>query len=122
LDTIPAIVPYVFPDSALVARWREKLGPVQGVRIGINCHGREGDITTRRRDIPLDQFTSLAQIPGVRLINLQKGSSQKESTAACDHLQIIDLGDDGPGAGGPEAGYRPGCCLSDKWRVQAMAR
>jgi tetratricopeptide (TPR) repeat protein len=93
LDTIPATIPYVFPDPALVARWREKLSPMQGLRIGINWHGREGDIATRRRDIPLAQFALLAQVPGVRLINLQRGSGQTELAAARDRLPIVDLGD-----------------------------
>src|SRR5207344_3446125 len=66
LDTIPIVVPYLFADAGLVAQWQAQLAEVQGFRIGINWRGRTGSGAYRQRDIPLDCFASLAQIPGVR--------------------------------------------------------
>ena len=39
LDTIPAPIPYLRADPESVARWREKLGPVQRRRIGVVWSG-----------------------------------------------------------------------------------
>jgi tetratricopeptide (TPR) repeat protein len=99
-ETIPAAVPYLFAKPELVFQWRTRLKECHGFRIGINWHGRAGTHTSRRRDIPLALFQSLAQIPGVQLISIQKGGGQNEIAAANrgaavaqDRGQIIELGD-----------------------------
>jgi hypothetical protein len=74
LDTIPNCVPYVFADPTLIAEWHEKLADVRGYRVGINWHGRVGQLESRKRDVPLSCFARLAELPGVRLISLQKGN------------------------------------------------
>jgi Flp pilus assembly protein TadD len=101
LDTIPAKVPYVFADPALVDEWREKLSGIDGFRIGINWHGRGGQGSFRLRDIPLDHFAALTNIRGVRLISLQKGDGREELKGAAGRLPIVDLGEDVDGAHGP---------------------
>jgi tetratricopeptide (TPR) repeat protein len=101
VDTIPANVPYLKADAALVAQWREKLTAINGLRIGINWQGRGGRGDYRQRDIPLECFASLAQVPGVRLISLQKGprvgaADQGVATfelAGEGQPGILDLGD-----------------------------
>ena len=90
LETIPHNVPYLFADPTLVTRWREKLSSITGLRIGINWHGREGHLLAQRRDLPLDRLAALGQVPGVRLISLQKGAGQNELA----RHSILHLGDD----------------------------
>jgi hypothetical protein len=92
LQTIPAKIPYLFADEALVGQWRTKLEGVRGFRIGINWHGREGHTDAKRRDIPLSHFAALSQTPGVRLISLQKGSGENEVAAAGMGSSIVGLG------------------------------
>jgi hypothetical protein len=121
LETIPADVPYLFADEGLVAEWRRKLDAVgtghptevrdgnqvpaqvgQGLPdllwVGINWHGREGNLESRRRDVPAEFFEALARMPGVRLISLQKGSGEsqaqglKSNVAECG-TAILDLGE-----------------------------
>jgi Flp pilus assembly protein TadD len=82
LDSIPRDVPYVYTDPALVALWRQKLIDLQGKRIGINWQGRG---SWRHRDIPIERFQAVAEIPGVSLISLQKGERPPK--------QVIDLGE-----------------------------
>jgi hypothetical protein len=94
LVTIPARVPYLFAERVLVQRWREKLERVGGFRVGVNWHGRPGRGAHRQRDIPVDCLASLAQVPSVRLINLQKGDFQRELAARCDPKAVVDLGGD----------------------------
>jgi tetratricopeptide (TPR) repeat protein len=72
LETIPASVPYLFADPALIAHWHERLAAIGDFRIGINWRGRESQSSLRLRDVPLDFFVSLGELPGVRLISLQK--------------------------------------------------
>jgi tetratricopeptide (TPR) repeat protein len=92
LRNIPNSVPYLHADPELVERWRDRLNAARGFRIGINWHGREGLGHYRQRDIPLDCFASLANLPDVQLISLQKGDGQ--DGMARSGLPIIDLGPD----------------------------
>jgi tetratricopeptide (TPR) repeat protein len=93
LETIPANVPYLFADPVLVEHWRERLADIQGLRIGINWQGRAGRGAFRRRDIPVECFQRLAELPGVRLISLQKRSEvQSPRSKVGDRPEIVDLG------------------------------
>jgi tetratricopeptide (TPR) repeat protein len=92
-ETIPATVPYLSATPALIDRWREKLREVPGYKIGINWQGRGGHGPWRVRNIPLQQFAALAEIPGVRLINLQSGAGREELARAGESFPVVDLGD-----------------------------
>ncbi|HEY2413241.1 MAG TPA: tetratricopeptide repeat protein [Pirellulaceae bacterium] len=101
VDGIPASVPFLYADESLVEEWRERLAGIRGFRIGINWHGRRGQGEHRKRDIPLEYFAALAQLPGVSLIGLQKslGIDERGRTSGCN--PIVDLGaefDTGHGA------------------------
>src|SRR5262245_4628685 len=65
LSTIPASVPYIYSDRSLVAHWRKRLATPKGLRVGINWHGHEGVPELRKRDISVELFAKLAEIPGV---------------------------------------------------------
>jgi tetratricopeptide (TPR) repeat protein len=93
LESIPSRIPYLFAERVLVERWGEKLQHVSGFRVGVNWRGRPGGGAHRQRDIPIDCVASLAQVPGVRLINLQTGDLKKELAAHCDSKSVVDLGD-----------------------------
>ena len=94
-DSIPDEVPYLRPDPSLFAAWRERLGP--GPKIGIAWHGGEPLFDTQRRSIPLADFAPLAQVPGIRLISLQKGEGRREIDAVpfpiYDPSEEMDEGD-----------------------------
>ncbi len=72
LTSIPAGGPYLFADPALVDRWKDELAFIQARKIGINWQGDPKQRGDARRSIPLAHFESLASVPGVRLISLQK--------------------------------------------------
>jgi Flp pilus assembly protein TadD len=92
LETIPSATPYLYVDESLVAKWREKLSPIGGFRIGINWHGRENHLGAQQRDLPLAELARLGEIPGVRLISLQKGAGQRELGAATERHPIVSFG------------------------------
>jgi hypothetical protein len=89
-ESVPAEVPYLFADPALVSYRRERLWPIKGFRIGANWRGRAGMRESRRRDIPLVLFDALTQLSHVRLISLQKEDGGQVGAA---HAAIVDLGE-----------------------------
>ena len=62
-------------------RWRDRIG-THGRRIGIAWQGNPAAAAERGRSIPLREFLPLAQVPGVRLISLQKHHGL-EQLASC---------------------------------------
>ena len=76
-DQHPALAaPCLQADPALVEIWRERLDLDVGERlIAINWNGSALRASRGRvsSDIPLNAFETIAQIPGVRLLSLQKG-------------------------------------------------
>lgn len=71
IDSIPASVPYLRAEPSLVARWREKLAAVPGVKIGIAWKGSATHPQDCHRSIAPERFAALAAIPGVSLVSLQ---------------------------------------------------
>jgi tetratricopeptide (TPR) repeat protein len=106
LETIPAQVPYLTAEPERVAHWSQRLralaGP--GLRVGIAWQGNpavEKLIWARGRSIPLAALEPLAQLPGVRLISLQKGPGLEQLHKAPFAERILDLSaelDRGPDA------------------------
>jgi hypothetical protein len=112
LDTIPANVPYLAADARLVEQWRQELGGAarpkpagdtishlspltphpSPINIGIAWQGNPQYRADNARSIPLKYFEILAQIPGVRLVSLQKGDAGTRQLAALkNRIPILDL-------------------------------
>jgi hypothetical protein len=109
VKTIPADMPYVFAEQELVEEWRERLAeagadakdphpnplPVgegsRSMRIGIQWHGRT---TNGQRDIPLECFRSLTDLPGLHFISLQPSAKEELAAARQKGLNVVELGDD----------------------------
>src|SRR5262249_33075308 len=70
LETVPADVPYLLARGELVERWRERLGPAEGLRVGIAWQGNPDYPNDRYRSVPLSAFAPLAAVEGVRLYSL----------------------------------------------------
>lgn len=98
IDTIPAKIPYLQANPQKKAYWQNKLSNSSGKKLlvglvwagGHRPNQPELHATNRRRNIPLEQFSSL-KIPGVEFISLQKGA---ESEA--DLARLIETGWNGP--------------------------
>jgi tetratricopeptide (TPR) repeat protein len=99
--TVPAIVPYVFPDPDLERHWRSELSSIRGFKVGINWQGNAQHKKDRQRSMPLDQFAPLAQVPGVKLISLQKGPGSEQVATLGTRFAVIDLGPRLDEAAGP---------------------
>jgi tetratricopeptide (TPR) repeat protein len=76
VQTIPAKVPYIFPDDDLVRKWRDRLGG-DGFKIGICWTGSLTHLKGHQsRIFPVTCFEKVSKLPGVRLISLQKGDGE----------------------------------------------
>ncbi len=92
LASVPANVPYVFADNDLVKRWQGELKRLNGFRVGIAWQGDPAYRCDRDRSIPLRHFAPLARVPGVRLINLQKGPGVEQLREVAGLVPVLDLG------------------------------
>jgi hypothetical protein len=100
LATVPAEVPYLSADPALVGAWRKKLAAVPGLRVGVAWQGNPHHKWDRHRSVHLAAFAPLARVGGVRLVSLQKGPGAEQLAALRGRLPVVDFGDD-LGASGP---------------------
>lgn len=91
LETIPAKVPYIEPEAALVDRWRGELQSIEGFKIGIVWQGSPEFRFDRLRSVPLTNFAPLADLPGVTLLSLQKGFGSEQLTPLAGRPNVIDL-------------------------------
>ena len=81
LETVPADVPYLSPDSESVKIWRGRLGDGAGksIKVGLawagssRVHSPDLIAADRRRSIAADALAGLMDTPGVRFYSLQKG-------------------------------------------------
>jgi tetratricopeptide (TPR) repeat protein len=66
---------YLAAEPARTAKWRQRLaGP--GFRVGICWQGNAKSAADVGRSFGVEQFAGLAELAGVRLISLQKGTSE----------------------------------------------
>ncbi len=92
MNSIPSRQSYIKPDPERVAHWQKTLSP-EGFKIGISWKGSSGPIDAGR-SVPLTAFLPLLQIPGVRLISLQKFEGLFELHKLPKGTRIETLGDD----------------------------
>jgi tetratricopeptide (TPR) repeat protein len=92
-DTIPADVPYLVADPARVALWHERL-PKDGFRVGVVWQGFPNAGIDKGRSVPLRCFASIAAVPGVRLISLQKNYGLDQLDALLENMRVETLGPD----------------------------
>jgi hypothetical protein len=89
-STIPAEIPYLSAESDAVERWRARLGD-HGFKVGIAWQGNAARREDTGRSIVLQHYLSLAAVPGVRLISLQKEEGIDQLTTG---MPVETLGED----------------------------
>jgi tetratricopeptide (TPR) repeat protein len=101
LSSIPNNFPYLHAEKDLVSQWKEKIAG-RGFKIGIAWQGSpSGDKGNKGRSIPLAEFLPLSQVPGIRLISLQKGYGVEQLATLPATMKVETLGsefDSGPDA------------------------
>ena len=93
LETIPADVPYLFADPGSIEHWRGGVGPDRRLQ---DRHCLAGAIQNTATTVPARSrcscFESLAGLPGIRLLSLQKGRARSSCKRSRDHFPVTDLG------------------------------
>jgi FkbM family methyltransferase len=98
---LPKAAPYLQAEEPLVAKWRDRLAPLGGFRIGIAWQGNPGMETDRFRSFPLAALEPLAKLSGVQLISLQRGFGAEQLERLGGRMEIHTLGDDLDTTSGP---------------------
>ncbi len=91
LDTIPAPVPYLPPETEEKKQWADRLGTLSGLKVGLVWAGNPDHKGDRQRSMALSLLAPLAGIDGVKLLSLQKGR-ESEIRDHGSSLNLIELG------------------------------
>jgi Flp pilus assembly protein TadD len=103
METIPAAVPYLFPEPRQVEHWRSVLAPMRvdgSFLVGIAWQGQPENDADHWRSYPLERMAPLAGVPGVRLISLQVGPGAEQVTGPDVRFPVVEL----PGRRGRDFG------------------
>jgi hypothetical protein len=85
--------PYIVPDKVLTATWAKRLGG-HGLKVGINWQGNPVGAIDLGRSLPLHALEPLSQVPGIRLISLQKLNGTDQLRDLPDGMTVEPLGND----------------------------
>ena len=91
--------PYLTAKEQLVESWRGVLAQYPEFRIGVCWQGNPKNLFDRQRSYGVKRLSRLAQIPGVRLVSLQKASASEPMEPA--GFELVDLGSQLDEASGP---------------------
>jgi len=94
LETVPADVPYLRPEAARIAQWKEKLDrltPAGLKRIGIVWAGRPTHKNDWKRSMTLAALAPITALDGIALVVLQKGPEQTQAGAYFGRAPLIHL-------------------------------
>jgi len=91
VESIPASVPYLYPDQSDVDTWRLRLDPPKAFRIGIVWFARQDQILNRKRSCPLAAFTPLLAVPNCEFYNLQIGVGIEQLSECTFGQQVADF-------------------------------
>jgi tetratricopeptide (TPR) repeat protein len=95
VDTIPTPIPYLHPDSAKIAAWKQRLDaltPSGKKRIGLVWAGRPTHKNDRKRTVKLEQFAPLFARPDLAIVTVQKGDQIAQVGSYFGAAPLVNLG------------------------------
>jgi Tfp pilus assembly protein PilF len=93
LQTVPSATPYLHAEPERVRLWKSRIG-AHGFKVGIAWQGNPKAQVDPGRSLSLRWFETLAHIPGVRLISLQKNEGAEQLSALPPGMKVENPGDD----------------------------
>jgi tetratricopeptide (TPR) repeat protein len=95
LESIPADIPYLHADPALVNYWRQRLGnEPSGLKVGVSWAGSPTHPQDRNRSLSLAALAPLAQVPNIRFYCIQKGEAAKQAQSPPAAMNLTDWTND----------------------------
>ncbi|MGD0388832.1 MAG: tetratricopeptide repeat protein [Tepidisphaeraceae bacterium] len=93
LESIPAEVPYLFPDAELLESWRQKLSAsAAGLKVALAWAGNPNVKVDRARSMSLDRLAPLSEVRGATFYSLQKGEAARQAEQPPPGLRLVNLG------------------------------
>lgn len=92
LEAIPARVPYLSADAALVAQWGERLGPRQGLRVGLVWSGNPTHLNDPNRSAPLAEYAGLLGLP-CQFVSLHKVLRKADQATLASQPALLHFGE-----------------------------
>lgn len=87
LDNLPATTPYLSAEPGAMDAWRSRFGG-GSLNVGVVWRGNPSYLNDKQRSLDAQLLGPLADIPGVRLVSLQKGAQVSDASslllARCD--------------------------------------
>jgi Flp pilus assembly protein TadD len=90
LESIPATIPYLRAEPDAAARWRLRVNALERRAIGLCWAGGARYQHDRRRSIPEEVLSPLADVPGIRFVSLQKDAPQAPDLPLVDWTEELD--------------------------------
>ena len=92
LQAIPRAVPYLSPPPDVADRWRSRMAPLAGPKVGLVWAGKPNPDPLRT--IPLADLAPLLAVPGVRWFSLQLGAPAVDLARVAGREGVTDLSPD----------------------------
>ena len=93
-ENIPSNVPYITVEPEPVKQWNTRIEHNDDFKIGIVWAGSPHHRNDRNRSCKLEDFTQLAEIPGLSFYSVQKGPASAEALNPPGEMKIINLGNE----------------------------
>ncbi len=91
IETVPTRIPYLEPDAAKSAFWRQKLAADTGYRIGLVWSGNPLNPRDSLRSCSLATFSPLAVLPQTTFYSLQVGTAAEEAASLSKGMKLVDF-------------------------------
>lgn len=100
LHNVPAEIPYLYANEALVKEWKEILSEDTNFKIGICWQGNPNystqflRMTVAAKSMPIDKFLPIMELPGVTVYSLQKTTGTDQLSMLPDNAPLIVFDND----------------------------
>jgi len=104
-ENIPRNIPYIYPDKALVEKWRSYFEGENNFKIGLcweaDVKNDASRVPAARRSIPLIKLEKLTNLKNVTFYSLQKSNGTSELADLPEHFVVNRFGPDFDETAGP---------------------
>jgi Tfp pilus assembly protein PilF len=91
MNSIPAEIPYIKPQSSLIEKWRNRIARDNAkVKIGLVWSGSHREGKLRSRSCPLELFSVLSELDDIVFYSLQKDISDSDTRYLRDAFSFVD--------------------------------